>query len=193
MDFVTLILFVVGLALLVIGAEALVRGASRLAAAVGISPLVIGLTVVAYGTSSPEMAVSVQSTLAGQADIALSNVVGSNIFNILAVVGLAGTVSSQGLPVSPAALGFDIPVMIAVAVICLPIFFTGGIIARWEGLLFLGYYVAYTAYLILTVTQPQLLPGFETVMLVAVIPLSGLILLISLVRAIKADRPKLSR
>ena len=78
------ITFFTGLALLVIGAESLVRGSSRLAAAMGVPPLVIGLTVVAYGTSTPELAVSVQAAMAGQADLAIGNVVGSNIFNILA-------------------------------------------------------------------------------------------------------------
>src|SRR5690606_311469 len=78
--------FIGGLVLLVVGAEGLVRGASRLAAAAGVSALVIGLTVVAFGTSSPEMAVSVQSTLQGQGDIALGNIVGSNIFNILLIL-----------------------------------------------------------------------------------------------------------
>lgn len=80
-----LFLFSLGLAFLVVGAHALVRGAVGLASALGISPLVIGLTVVAFGTSAPEMAVSVKSALAGQsgADIALGNVVGSNIFNVL--------------------------------------------------------------------------------------------------------------
>ena len=77
-----IILFVAGLVLLIVGAEALVKGSSRLAAAAGISPLVIGLTVVAFGTSSPELAVSVNSALAGQADIALGPVIGSNIFNV---------------------------------------------------------------------------------------------------------------
>ncbi len=81
-------LIVIGLVTLVVGAECLVRGASRLASAVGISPLIIGLTVVAFGTSAPEMAVSVASSLSGRADIAVGNVVGSNIFNVLLILGL---------------------------------------------------------------------------------------------------------
>lgn len=83
MDPLTGILFIIGLIALIVGAELLVRGASRLAVGFGISPLVVGLTVVAFGTSSPELAVSVGSALSGQADIALGNVVGSNIFNVL--------------------------------------------------------------------------------------------------------------
>lgn len=89
----TLVLFVLGAALLIVGAELLVRGASRLAGSLGISPLVVGLTVVAFGTSSPEAAVSVGSALGGQADIALGNVVGSNIFNVLLILGLSAVVA----------------------------------------------------------------------------------------------------
>lgn len=89
MDTTTLILFLIGLALLLVGAEVLVRGATRLAGALGISPLVIGLTVVAFGTSSPELAVTLQSTWAGQSDLALGNVVGSNICNGLLILGLS--------------------------------------------------------------------------------------------------------
>src|SRR3989304_239998 len=92
MDWIQILLFALGLALLVAGAELLVRGASRLAAAVGISPLVIGLTVVAFGTSAPELAVSVQASIAGQPDLALGNVVGSNIFNVLFILGISALI-----------------------------------------------------------------------------------------------------
>ncbi|MCB0155960.1 MAG: sodium:calcium antiporter, partial [Anaerolineae bacterium] len=109
-----------------------------------------------------------------------------NIFNILSVLGLAALVSPQAIPVAPTALAFDLPVMIAVAMACLPIFFTGGVIARWEGVLFLGYYVAYTTYLVLSVAQPQLVPDFKMVMLWGVMPLTALTLLISLAQSIKA-------
>jgi cation:H+ antiporter len=88
----SILLFVVGLGFLIIGAEALVRGASHLAAVLGISTLVIGLTVVAFGTSSPELAVSIKSALSIQANIAVGNVVGSNIFNVLFILGLSGFV-----------------------------------------------------------------------------------------------------
>ena len=89
----TLLLFLAGLVLLIAGAEVLVRGASRLARRFGISPLVIGLTVVAFGTSAPEMAVSVRSRARRQADIALGNVVGSNIFNVLFILGLSALIA----------------------------------------------------------------------------------------------------
>ncbi len=186
----TVLLLIAGLVLLIAGAEILVRGASRLAAAAGISPLVIGLTVVAFGTSSPELAVSVQSAFAGQADIALGNVVGSNIFNLLAVLGLASLVAPNGVPVAAPALAFDLPVMIAVAVACLPIFFTGFRVARWEGFLFLVYYASYVLYLILDATQHDALPLFSSVMLLFVVPLTALTLLVLAVRERRERRKR---
>lgn len=142
-------LVVAGLVLLVLGSDFLVSGATALARALGLSELVIGLTVVAVGTSLPELATSVMAAIRGERDIAVGNIVGSNIFNLLCVLGLASLVSPTPVQVSAAALAFDFPVMIGVAVACLPIFFVGYRINRWEGLLFLGYYLAYTAYLIL--------------------------------------------
>ncbi|HET9221445.1 MAG TPA: calcium/sodium antiporter, partial [Roseiflexaceae bacterium] len=113
MGIITLLMFLLGLVLLIVGAEILVRGASRLATASGISPLVVGLTVVAFGTSAPELAITIQSTLAGQSDLALGNVVGSNIANVLLILGLAALISP--LTVAPQILRLDIPVMIAVS------------------------------------------------------------------------------
>jgi cation:H+ antiporter len=166
--------FAAGLTLLVLGAESLVRGASRLALFVGVSPLVIGLTVVAFGTSTPEMAVSVHASLAGNPDIAIGN------FNILAVVGAAGLVSVAGIPIPDAARHFDLWVMLAVALACLPIMLTGGTIARWKGAVFLGYYAAYTAYLVLAVQQHSGLPAFSAVMLGYVVPMTLWALVVSL-------------
>jgi cation:H+ antiporter len=99
--------------------------------------------------------------------------VGSNIFNLMAVLGLSSTVAPAGLAVSDAMLAFDLPVMVAVAVACLPIFATGHLIARWEAALFVAYYVAYTGYLILAATRHDALGGFVWVMGTFVIPLTG--------------------
>jgi cation:H+ antiporter len=138
---------------------------------------------VAAGTSMPEVATSIIASIRGERDIAVGNVVGSNIYNILAVLGLAAFLSPGGVAVAPAALDFDIPVMLAVAVACLPIFFTGHLIARWEGWLFLGYYAAYTAFLILASQQHDALPAFSWVMEVFVIPLTAITLIVLAVRA----------
>lgn len=161
-----------GLALLVLGSRWLVNGAVQLAGALGVSDVIIGLTIVAAGTSLPEVATSVLAGLRGERDIAVGNVVGSSIFNILAVLGLSSLVSPDGLAVAPSMITFDIPVAIVVAVACLPIFFTRHLIARWEGGVFLTYYVAYTLYLILNVAEHDALPTYSSVMLAFVIPLT---------------------
>ena len=168
------LLAVGGLALLVLGARWLVQGAVAVAEAAGLSELVIGLTIVAGGTSLPELATSVLASLRGQRDIAVGNVVGSNVFNLLGVLGGSALLAPGGISVTPGVLWFDLPVMLAVAFACLPIFWTGHRISRWEGALFVGTYVAYTAYLVLTATQHPSLSSFTTAMAGFVIPLTVL-------------------
>lgn len=167
-----------GLVMLVIGAGWLVEAAVSFARALGLSEMVIGLTVVALGTSLPEVATSLVATLRGDRDIAVGNVVGSNIFNILGVLGVSGLVAPEAIPVGPAMLSFDLPVMIAVAVSCLPIFFTGHQIARWEGGLFFIYYLAYTAFLLLAAQQHDVLNTFGTAMQTVVLPLTVITLIV---------------
>jgi len=174
------------LALCVLGARWMVDSAVMLARAWGVSELVIGLTIVAAGTSMPEVATSIVATFRGQRDIAIGNVVGSNIFNILGIVGVAGLVAPDGIAVAPSVLRFDLPVAIAVCVACLPIFFTGHSISRWEGAVFLGYYVAYTAYLILAAQQHDALPAFSAVMKWFVLPLTVVTLAVVTWRAVRA-------
>ncbi len=181
-------LVIAGLGLLVLGSDWLVQAAVRTARLLGLSEVVIGLTIVAAGTSLPEVAASVLAALKGERDIAVGNVVGSNIFNLLAVLGLSSLVSPEGLTVAPSLIAFDIPVMLAVAVACLPIFFTGYRIARWEGALFLGYYISYTVYLILWATGHDALTAYSQVMLSFVLPLTIITLLIIVVREIQARR-----
>ena len=177
-----------GLGLLVLGSKFLVDSSIAIARSFGVSELVIGLTLVAAGTSLPELATSVVASMRGERDIAVGNVIGSNIFNILAVLGGAALLSPEGLSVSQNAIRFDIPVMIAVAVICLPIFITGQLIARWEGLLFLSYYVAYTAYLILSMTNSETLPIFSNILLFVVFPATVLSLGVSFLPSFRKSR-----
>lgn len=187
---VSIVLVAAGLALLVLGGRWFVDGAVALARTLGVSDLVIGLTIVAAGTSMPEVATSIVATLRGERDIAIGNVVGSNIYNIVCILGVSGLVAGArgtGLAVDPAILAFDVPVMTAVAIACLPIFLSGMGIARWEGALFLGYYVAYTAYLILKAAQHDALPVFSAVMLWFAAPLTVLGLAVSLWR--RGDPP----
>jgi cation:H+ antiporter len=163
-----------GLAGLVLGSRWLVESSIVFARVLGVSELVIGLTIVAAGTSLPEVATSVVAALKGERDIAVGNVVGSNIFNILSVLGLSSLVSPGGIPVDSAVLAFDLPVAIAVAIACLPIFARGARIERWEGGVFFFYYVAYTTYVVLAAQQHDALPAFSTAMQWFVIPLTVL-------------------
>lgn len=171
-----------GLALLVLGSNWLVEAAVAFARALGVSELVIALTIVSAGTSMPEVATSLMAALKGERDIAVGNIVGSNIFNILGCVGAAGLAAGGGLPVPAAALAFDLWVMLAVTFACLPVFLSGREIARWEGGLFLGYYFAYTAFLMLAARQHQALPAFSAAMLSFVVPLTIVTLLVSMLR-----------
>lgn len=178
-----LALMAAGLVLLVLGSDWLVSAAVVFAKALGVSDVVIALTIVAAGTSMPEVATSITAALKGERDIAVGNVVGSNIFNILGCLGISGLVAGgAGLVVAPSLLAFDIWVMLVVALACLPMFITGGEIARWEGGIFAGYYVAYMAYLILAAQQHDALGTFSTVMLSFVVPLTLITLVVSVVR-----------
>lgn len=181
-------LVIAGLATLVLGSRWLVDGAIEIARLLGVSELVIGLTIVAAGTSLPEVATSIIASIRGERDIAVGNVVGSNLFNVLGSLGVAALLAPAGVAVAPSTLSFDIPVMLAVAIACLPIFFTGYRIARWEGALFLGYYVAYTAYLILNAAQHDALPLYSSVMLLFVVPLTTITLAIVAIRAFQDGR-----
>jgi len=183
-----IVLVVIGLAMLTLGSRWLLSGAVAVAEALGVSKLVIALTIVAAGTSLPEVATSVVASIRGERDIAVGNVVGSSLFNVLAILGLSSLVATDGIPAAPAALRFDIPVMIAVSVACLPIFFTGYRIARWEGFLFLAYYAAYTLYLILDAAQHDALPEFSAMMRLFVIPLTFVTLGVLAVRALQSKR-----
>ena len=177
-----------GLALLVVGAHFTVVGCVEIATAMRASELIIGLTVVALGTSLPEVVTSVVASYRGDRDIAVGNVIGSTMFNILGVLGLGSLVSPAGIAVPLNAIRFDMPVMIAVAVVCLPIFFVGHRIARWEGGLLLGYYFAYLAYLILHATGQGLGRVLDIVMILFVIPLTAVTILITVYRYWRKQR-----
>ncbi len=183
-----LLLIVIGLVLVVLGARWLVFGAVAIARAFEVSELIIGLTIVAVGTSLPEIAASVIASLRGERDIAVGNAIGSSLFNILAVLGITAVVAPSGVAVSEAALGFDIPVMIAAAIACLPIFFTGYRIDRWEGVLFIIYYIAYISFLVLETVQHRALATF-TELMVFVLPLTAVTLAVLLWRAVRLQKP----
>ncbi len=161
-----------GLAMLALGANWLVAAAVTAAEFFGVSELVIGLTIVAAGTGLPELVTSVIASLRGQRDIAVGNVIGSNLFNLMGVLGAASVAAPGGLEVPPEAFHFDLPIMLVVTFACLPIFFTGGLISRAEGGLLLAYYIAYTLYLLLAASHHAALAVFSEVMLYFAIPLT---------------------
>ena len=134
-----------GLALLALGADLLVDGAVVMARAAGLSEAVVGLTVVAIGTSLPELATSLVATLRGEGDIALGNVVGSNIFNVLGILGISALVHPlERSGVAPV----DLLVMLAASMLLLPLLRSGLLLARWEGALLLSVYTVYMLYLL---------------------------------------------
>jgi cation:H+ antiporter len=166
-------LVIAGLAVLVLGSRLLVDSAIDIASALGVSELVIGLTIVAAGTSLPELATSVLAAIRGQRDIAVGNVVGSNIFNLLAVLGASAVVSDAGIAVKDAALQLDFPVMLAATVVLIPICWNGFAIKRWEGALLVVFYAAYVAYLILQAGDDGV-PDLYRTMVLIVAPLVAL-------------------
>jgi len=171
-----ILLLILGIGLLVAGAQLLVLGAVGIATSLGVSSLVIGLTVVAIGTSLPELATSLIALRRGETDMAVGNVVGSNIFNVGMVLGLPAIFFAEGIPVAASAISIDLPLMLAASVALLPIAFTGFVVARWEGLLFVLLYTSYTLYLILASTQHDAAEGFSTIMLWFVLPLVAMTL-----------------
>ncbi len=141
---VALVQLVIGITLLVIGSRVLVSGASGAAAFLNVPQAVIGLTIVATGTSTPELITSVVATMKGRTDLAVGNVVGSCLLNLLMVLGASAAVSGQaGLQVSAELISEDLPVMMFATLVCLPIFWSRRSISRIEGGILLIVYVLY--------------------------------------------------
>lgn len=173
---INLAFIAVGLGLLILGGDWFVTAATEIAKSLGVSDTVIGLTIVAIGTSLPEVATSLIATIKGERDIAIGNVVGSNVYNVFAILGLSSMFTPSGLNVANDLLTFDLPLMVGTAVACLPIFIVGLRINRWEGYMFLGTYVLYTVFLILNATEHAFFENYKA----GVIYLVGPILLLTL-------------
>lgn len=155
----SILLVILSFAILTVGAEILVRGASSVGLRFGLSPLVVGLTIVAFGTSAPELAVSTKAALAGSGDIAMGNVIGSNLFNIAIILGLAALV--RPLTVRLQVIRFDMPLMLAVTLVFSVMLSIGGGLARWEaGILFAGI-IAYTVHSIRASRRETLTPEIK--------------------------------
>lgn len=184
---VSILLTVAGLVLLVAGARLLVHGATDLARALGVSDLMIGLTIVAAGTSLPELATSLLAAVRGQRDIAVGNVVGSNIFNMLGVLGISSLSAPHPIAVDPVALSLDFPVMLAACVVCLPLFLTGARVSRTEGGLLVGFYAAYVVFMGLAAVRHESLPLVRMVLWIA-LPLAGLGIMLSVAHWLASRR-----
>jgi cation:H+ antiporter len=172
-----------GLLLLVAGSHWLLEAALELATDFGLSDRVIGLTIVAVGTSLPELATSLVAAMRGHREIAVGNVIGSNLFNLLGVLGLTALLAPAPLSVSPNALDFDLPVMLGVTLLCLPLFYSGYRVTRIEGLVLLGLYVAYGLHVVAFTTGMPLAARLEELMLFYVLPVLAAVVLWGTVRA----------
>ncbi|XOQ65649.1 MAG: Conjugal transfer protein TraR [Pseudomonas helleri] len=173
------------MALILLGAAGhlLLDAAVGVATELGLSERIIGLTIIAVSTSLPELATSLIAAFRGQREIAVGNVIGSNVLNLLGVLGLTALISPEPLSVSPNALAFDLPVMLGVAVLCLPVFYTGYRVTRAEGLLFLGLYLAYALHVVSFTTGMPLAGRLEHLMLFYILPALLVFLLFSTLRA----------
>ncbi|WP_234807526.1 calcium/sodium antiporter [Mycolicibacterium bacteremicum] len=147
---VHVLMMVAGIAVVVVGADWLVDGAVGMARGFGVSDALIGLTVVAIGTSAPELVTTVVSTVRGNRDIAVGNLLGSSIYNILLILGLTCVVAGDGLLLPASLVRIDIPIMVAVALACVPIFVTGRRVSRGEGGAMVAIYLAYLTFLLVT-------------------------------------------
>lgn len=141
---------IVGLCLLGGGSQLVVSGAVELARAAGLSELVIGLTIVAVGTSLPEIVTSILAARRGETDLSVGNVVGSNILNVLVILGASSTLTSEGLQVAEVALGFDIPIMIGISILAWPMLRTHRTVTRLDAVILGAGYMLYVAALVMS-------------------------------------------
>lgn len=185
-----LLVLLAGLGLLIAGGHLLLDAAVDIAEGYGLSDRIIGLTIVAVGTSMPELATSLIAALRGQRDLAVGNVVGSCLFNLLGVLGLTALAAPQPLSISPNALTFDLPVMVGVAALSLPLFLSGFRITRAEGIALLGLYLAYGLHVIAFSTGLGLATRLERLMLFYGLPLLAALLLASFVRGWRRQQRK---
>ena len=163
---------VAGIAVLAVAARFVVSGAEEIARSLGVPELIVGLTIVALGTSAPEIVTTLVAAFQGRRDLAVGNAVGSNIFNILLVLGAAGMLAPSGIAVSDDALQLDLPILLAAAVACLPIVAWDHTLNRWEGAIFVAYYLAYLTFLVLDATGHRAKDPFALIMIGFVVPLT---------------------
>jgi cation:H+ antiporter len=149
-----------------------VSGAEEIAINLGVPELIVGLTIVALGTSAPEIVTTVIAALQGRRDLAVGNAVGSNIFNILLVLGATSALAPDGIVIGTDAIELDLPILVAAAVACLPMVFWDNRLDRWEGGVFVAYYGAYLVFLVLDATGHRAANPFAFVLVAFVMPLT---------------------
>jgi cation:H+ antiporter len=142
-------LLIAGFVIIVFGANLLVNAAVEIARSLGLTETIIGLTIIAFGTAAPELSTTIIGTLRNDRDVAVGNLIGSSIYNILVILGIVAIVAPGGLPVAREVLIVDIGLMVLVALVCIPIFVSGKRITRLEGILFVAAYLAYLTSIIL--------------------------------------------
>jgi len=181
------LLSIVGLVMLIFGARWMVGSATIFAEKAGVSELLIGLTIVAVGTSLPEIVTSILAAVRGEKDLAVGSIVGSNILNILSVIGISGLFIS-GIPVQDSLLQVGYIILMAVSVLCFPIFFTGRRIKRIEGAIFLSSYILYLFYLYLDSIASSFLPSFVQWVLFGFVPVVVLYVIVALINEFKTKK-----
>jgi cation:H+ antiporter len=187
----TLVRLVAGVVALAVASRFVVSGAEGIAASLGVPELIVGLTIVALGTSAPEIVTTVIAAMQGRRDLAVGNAVGSNIFNILLVLGATTTLAPNGIDIGTDAVRLDLPILVVAAVACLPIVFWDNTLDRWEGVVFVCYYLAYLTFLVLDATGHQASERFGFVMLTFVAPLTAITVAVMIVRQRRAGgRPE---
>lgn len=180
-----LLLLIAGFAGLILGARWIVSSAIVFAEMAGVSELVIGLTVVAIGTSLPEIVISLLAAFKGEKDIAVGNIVGSNILNFLAVLGVSGMFIPDAIPIQQSLLDVDLLLLIGATILCFPIFYTGRRIVRWEGALFLALYIAYLLYQFLIASDHEVLEVFIALMLYFFFPMTLIVVITAFIAETK--------
>ena len=175
---------IIGVSLLWLGAGWMVKGASNFAEAMGVSQLVIGLTIVALGSSAPEIVTSLVAAFRGHAEMAVGNVIGSNVSNIALVMGATATVS-DGVVVPSPAMQFEFPVLLASAIACLPIFARGNRIDRWEGVLFILSFFAFLGCLYVRSSEQYSFPRMNAMAWRITLPLVAVTMIIVILRILK--------
>jgi len=173
---VSIVFIVIGLILLAVGSKVLVKGAEDLARLMHLSELIISLTIVAIGTSVPEAITAMIAAFHRETDMAVGNIIGSNIANISGVLGLSALLAPHGIAVPIEVLQFDFPLMLASSFACLPIFYTGHQVSRGEGIILLTYYILFITYVILRATHHPDLNLFNDALLFFCAPLTILTL-----------------